>query len=209
MPSPPRPEQSADDSACVLSRLTLVGVFATAEQLVMIVLCQVDAVVTEFRPFEVVAIWVCQDTLHRWNLDLVGDGKMIDRIPDLIVLHQVDTTLRRVKVQSTRSVYGCDLRDVAVAVRIEVAQLHRVAFGVGETVASLVATNGWINAERKQVLMMLSENTIVYDRSPRNRYTRVNSCGREDSSCAHFVVKLASLIEDESKYVPLRVSVYY
>lgn len=51
---------------------------------------------------------------------------------------------------------------------VEVIIRHGIALGVGQTISTFIATDGWINPEREQVLVVLSQNTIMDRGAPRN-----------------------------------------
>lgn len=71
----------------------MVGVFASAEKLIVIVLGQVNTVITKLGSLEMVAVWMSKDALHRRSVDFVGDREVVDGVSDLIVLHHINSTL--------------------------------------------------------------------------------------------------------------------
>lgn len=168
----------------------------------MAVLCQIDAVVGKFRSLVVEAVFMDHNPLHRRHLNLVGDGQVVDAVADLVILHHENPVLGSVQVQTTRLVHNGRLRDVTVAMRVEIIHGHGVALGVSQAVPSFIATDGWINSEREQMLVVLSQNAIMNHSAPRSRFAGVDGSSGQDAGGANFVVHFTSLVEDVSKYIP-------
>ena len=88
---------------------------------------------------------------------------------------------------------------VADAVRVEVVLWHGPCLVVHQSVR--VAVEHRVDAQREDVLVRGAQHARVHDGTPGHINTVVHGLRAEDPRCAHLVLDLPRLVEDEGQYV--------
>ena len=190
---PPGPRAHAGAAA------GLVGVFATGVELAIGVLGDVEVVVGELGAFVVVGVWVRENFLEGRRVDFVGDWLSVDGVADGGVLNFEDAVAVWVEVEARGGFDKGFLDGVADAVEVKGRAGHRVAFFVGEAVR--LAVDGWVDAEREDVLVVGSEDARVDDGAPRDGDPFVDGLGTDDAGGADLIREFTGLVEDEGQNV--------
>ncbi len=186
---PPGPRAHAGAAA------GLGGVFAAGVELAVGVLGHVEVVVGELGAFVVVRVRVRDYFLERGRVDFVGDWFSVDGVADGGVLDLEDAVGVRVEVEARGDFDEGFLDGVADAVGVEGRAGHGVAFFVDEAVR--VAVDGWVDAEREDVLVVGGEDARVDNGAPGDGDAFIDGLGADDAGGADFVGEFAGLVKDE------------
>lgn len=173
----------------------LVGVFASCVQLSVPVLHGVDRLVCELRSLMVERLRVRQDLLERRCVNLVCYRLAIDGVPHPSVLDFEDAVGVVIDIVAAGGLNDGLSRGVTSTMWVEIRAWHRVSLVVDQAI--LVAIDGRINSQRKNVLMMSSKNSRMNDSSPGYLNSIVNRLRGKNSCSADLVRELAGLVEHE------------
>ncbi len=156
----------------------------------------VEVVVGEFGALVVEGGGVRDHFLEARRVDLVADGFAVDGVPGGFVQDFEGAGGVVVCVEAGGLLDGGFRDGVADSVRVKFRDAHGVNFVVDEAVG--VAVDGWVDAEREDVLVVDGEDARVDDGSPWHFDAFVNGLSADDAGRSDLVGQLACLIEHES-----------